>query len=256
MFHRWLKDQSYTPVDLTGAYAGYPLFIIGGNPILDETRPVLHKLSGSGLPTLALNNVLYTYPKPTMWLTADKPVCYAGQFFTRPGIIKFAYMAHRDEIVEATGKTVKEHPMMLFYTSTFECRNMDTFFSEEKAFGWWRSVFPIALQVAWRLGCRRVYLVGCSFDTQGPRHYPWAAKLTDEQVQWSQTTYNQDLRRLQQLKPMLKERNFRIISCTPNSKANKLLPTMFLSRAIQREIRVAAVNPTLPSELKHSSETK
>jgi len=250
VFYRRLNDELFTSADLTNAFVGAPIFIVAASPIINELP--LGELERSALPTLALNNVLYSYPKPTMWLTADKPACYGGHFFARADIIKFAYMNYRDDVVGATGKPLKEHPMQLFYNATED--KSAGFFSEEPAFIWWKSVFPLALQLAWRLGSRRVYLVGCSFDnSSGAYAYAYASKLNEFQAQWSQLTYNDDVRRLRQFEAGFNERGFQVISCTPNSRANKFLPYHPLSDAIEAELRMMP-QPTSISELKHSSE--
>lgn len=250
MLFRRSGEDLYTPVALDDSYSGCPVFVLGGNPILKDLP--LDKLERSRLVTLALNNVPYTYPNPTMWLTADKPVCYGGHFFARPDIIKFAYMNYRDEVVQATGRPLKDHPMTLLYTAA-EAMSYEDFFSDGPAFAWWKSVFPLSLQMSWRLGARRVYLVGCSFSTQQSRPYAWDAKLDGDQTKWSQMTYNQDIDRLRRLAPLFKSRGFEVISCTPDSKANGLFPYVPLGDAISYE-RGRRPRATPLGELKHSSE--
>lgn len=233
-----------------GLFRGCPIFIIGGSPAL-KTLP-LELLSASHLPTLALNNVPYVYPRPTMWLTADKPSCFGGHFFARPDILKFAYMNHRDELVAATGKTLKEHPTTLFYTAAIPT-SMQDFFSEEPPFVWWKSVFPISMQLCWRLGARRVYLVGCSFHNRAGQAYAWDVELTQAQADYSQLTYDEDAARLFVLKPLFESHGLEVISCTPHSRANAMFPYMDLEEAIDREM-AAMPRPSQLSELQHSSE--
>jgi len=252
LFYRCLYERRYTSVDLTNAYSGTPVFIIGGNPSL-KTLP-LDRLESSRLPTLALNNALYVYPNPTMWLTADRPLCYGGHFFARPDITKFAYMNYRDEVVQATGRALKDHPMMLFYTAS-EGEITSGFFEDKPAFTWCKSVFPLALQLAWRAGARRVYLVGCSFLTNGQVPYAWGARLTPPQVTWSQLTYDDDINRLRRLRPIFDAHGFEIVSCTPNSRANEIFPLVDLASAIAVEL-ARLPQPTPVSELIHSSETR
>jgi hypothetical protein len=252
VFYRRLDDDRYTSADLTGTYDGYPIFIIAGNPII-KTLP-LGELEVSRLPTLALNNVPYSYPNPTMWLTADRPVCFGGHFYARPDIIKFALMQYREEEVRTTGKPLKQHPMMFLYnvSTSFD---LGQFFSNVPAFGWWKSVFPISLQLCWRLGARRVYLVGSSFRTRRANPYAWNVKLTRQQTVYSQMTYDEDLVRLKKLQPLFKESGFEVISCTPDSKVNEFMPVMKLEDAIKEELaRMPTAAPF--SSLRHSSETK
>lgn len=249
MVFRWLRDQVFTPSDVTGLFRECPIFIIGGSPIL-KTLP-LELLSSSHLPTLALNNAPYVYSRPTMWVTADKPSCFGGHLFARPDILKFAYMNHKDEIVAATGKTMKEHPTMLLYKLS-EPEEPEDFFSELQPYIWWKSVFPIAMQLCWRLGARRIYLVGCGFHNRAGPAYAWDTELTEGQADYSQATYDADMLRLATLKPLFDQRGFEVISCTPNSRANSMLPYMSLEDAIKRET-AAFPQPSPLSELKHSS---
>lgn len=250
MLFRRLNDELFTSADLTGAYEGSPLFILGGSPALSSLP--LRKLEESRLLTMALNNVPYVYPNPTMWLTADKPACYGGHLFSRADIIKLAYMNYRDEVVEATGKPLKQHPMTLFYTAVSAVRPED-FFNEVPALAWWKSVFPISLQLAWRFGCRRVYLVGCSFTSSRATPYAWDVKLNDFEANWSQLTYNEDLVRLRQFQPLFLEHRFQVFSCTPGSRANDIFPTINLDDAIDHEL-MRMPKPTELGGLKHSSE--
>lgn len=250
MFYRWLRDQVYTIADFSALYRGCPIFIIGGSPLL-KSAP-LSDLEGSRLPTLALNNVPYVYERPTMWLTADKPSCFGGHLFARSDVLKFGNMSRKDDVVQSTGLTVKEHPTLFFYSAA-EPVTLESFFSEAPEFVWWKSVFPIALQLCWRLGARRVYLVGCGFSNRGGETYAWDTELTERQSDYSQRTYNDDIRRLARLKPLFDQRGFEVFSCTPNSRANSILPFITLHDAIKRE-SAATPRPIPSTELTHSSE--
>lgn len=248
--YRWLREQIYTIHDLSGLFRGQPIFILGGSPELNKLP--LDLLGSSRLPTLALNNVPYVYPRPTMWLTADKPSCFGGHFFASSDVLKFAYMNHKDEVVEATGKTVKEHPSMFLYTAV-EAQELQDVFTEQVPFAWWKSVFPIAVQMCLRMGAKRIYLVGCSFHNRVGAAYAWDAKLTSAQADYSQKTYDGDAWRLLNWAPMFRARGIEIVSCTPNSRANGFLPYVDLKDAINRET-AASPRPSPLSDLKHSSE--
>ena len=187
-----------------------------------------------------------------MWLTADKPSCYASHMFDRADIIKFGYMNYRDDVVPATGRPFKDHPMMMFYMAT-SVKCPEDFFNEVPAFGWWKSVFPIALQLAWRLGSRRVYLVGCSFQNSQQKPYAWGVRLNEFQTAWSQGTYNDDIVRLCSLKPLFDQHGFQVFSCTPNSRANSILTQIDLDAAITHELSLRP-QPIPLTGVKHSSE--
>lgn len=250
MFFNWLDGARYTSLDLSGSYSGCPIFILGGNPSL-KTLP-LDKLQESRLPTMALNNVVYSYPNPTMWLTADKPACYASHFFARPDITKFGYMNYREDIVPATGRPFKDHPTTYFYTA-FAAQAPEDFFCNVNGVPWWKSVFPIALHLAWRFGARRVYLLGCAFENDQTRPYAWDVKLNRFQTAWSQATYNEDVDRLKALAPLFLENKFQVFSCTPESRANEIFPLVNLDDAIDYEL-MRLPRPVPTSEVKHSSD--
>lgn len=252
MLYRRLNDSLFTTADLTGAFSGSPMFILGGNPVLKTMD--LGSLAGSNLPTMALNNVPYVYPNPTIWLTADKPVCYGHHMFSRADLIKIGYMNYRNEIVPSTGRPFKDHPMMLFFTG-FKADGVEDFFAEVPGFAWWKSIFPIALQLAWRLGCRRVYLVGCTFNTHQRNPYAWSARINSSQARWNQRTYDEDIQRLKALHPLFVENGFQVFSCTPDSRANEIFPHILLKDAISYELSLLPKAVPL-EDLKHSSETK
>ena len=251
MFYRWRPPNDILMMtDLSNTYMGKALFILGGSPELN--RLPIYLLDEHRLPTMALNNVPYVFPRPTFWLTADKPPCYGSQFYHRTDIIKFARMDHHQCIVPGPPhETLMHYPMVLFYDVKPGKYTEENFLDDGSDVVWWRSVFPISLQLAWRLGFRKVYLVGCGFWTSSDKPYAWDAKLTPPQRDYSQQTYNEDVDKLRSLMPLFKSKGFSVISCTPNSKAT-FLPNMDLESAIKAETALAP-KPTPFDDLKHSS---
>ena len=119
---------------------------------------------------------------------------------------------------------------------------------------WWGSVFPLALQIAWRLGFYRVVLVGCSFKGGvGRPLYAWETALTPDQVSHSLTTYLDDLKRLHSLKPTFLETGFNVVSATPESLANGLLDYLPLEEAVANAMGGVPAEPE-PTTLAHSSD--
>ena len=100
---------------------------------------------------------------------------------------------------------------------------VESFLRVRRDIVWWKSVFPAALQLAWKLGFRRVYLVGCGFHMTAERQYAWRTDLDEAERNWSQNTYNNDINRLKALKPIFDAAGFEVISSTPDSKANGIL---------------------------------
>ena len=219
--------------DLANAYLGQTLFIIGGHKSINKMP--LDLLEQPGIMTMALNNVPYVFPKPTFWLTADKPRCYGGHFYRRPDIIKFARMDSSLDIPhDATpDELLRTFPNLFFYELAADKYNEENFLTEGADFVWWSSVFPIALQMAWRLGFRRVFLVGCAFTTTCKEPYAWDIRLTDRAKTFNQLCYNKDAAYLSKIKPTLDAAGFDVVSCTPNSQINTTCKFMLLERAVQ-----------------------
>jgi hypothetical protein len=215
---------------------GESLFLLGGSPSL-RSLP-LELLRKPGVITLGMNNVPCFFPRPTMWVCADKPLCFSPHIFTSPEITKFTMISRRGLEVPNTGKRIMDCPNVFFYGANdrFTFKN---FLDPNRDLVWWRSVFPIALQLAWRLGFKKVYLVGCEFsmNKKSGEQYAWSTKLTEEQAQYSHNTYCKDVVRLRSLLPTFVRKGFEVISSTPESRANEFLSYVPLAQAVNEALK-------------------
>jgi hypothetical protein len=218
-------------VDLDGFYEGESLFLLGGSPTLKDLP--LELLRQNGIVTLGMNNVPCTF-KPTLWVCADKPQCFSPHIYASPEITKFTMISRRGIEVPGTGRRIMEYPSMLFYGAT-DKYNFRNFLDPGRDLAWWRSVFPIALQLAWRLGFRTVYLTGCGFSMpkQKGKQYAWDTALTPDQANYSQNTYIRDVDRLRSLKPTFDRHGFNVFSSTPGSRANGILRYVPFEEAVE-----------------------
>lgn len=250
MFYRYTPAGARIAVDLEGFYQGQTLFLLGGNPKLLNA---LHLLTLPGVITLAMNNVPAIFHRPTLWIGADKPACFSSRFLARPETLKFTMLSRRDEVID-DGRRVRELPSLLFFGAS-EGATYETFLASRRDLTWWKSTFMLALQLAYRLGFRRVYLVGCAFDMDHKpgKQYAWQTALTQDQVRYSQQTYKRDLERLAQLKPHFDQAGFSVVSATQGSAANRVLGYEDLARVVARA-RDELPGPRQITELPHSSE--
>ncbi len=251
MFYRYTPSGTRIAVDLNGFYRGQTLFLLGGHPSL---RRATHMLGLPGVITLAMNNVPAIFPRPTLWVGTDKPSCFSPRLLSLPETIKFSMISRRDETLADSETKLRDLPGFLFFGAN-ENAALDDFLSPARDLSWWKSTFPIALQLAHRLGFARVHLVGCGFsmDLQAGEQYAWTTDLTLEQVKYSRATYAADLKRLESLKPQFEAAGFAVVSSTPDSRANKILEYEDLLTAVHR-VRDALPAPRAPTEFKHSSE--
>lgn len=247
--YRYSPAGLRTAVDMGGLYHGADLFVVGGSPALRELP--LELIEQPGIVTLALNNVPLAFPRPTMWLTADRPECFSADVYGRAELLKFACLSRREIEVPGTGRRAQDFPASYFYGTTDQT-TPETFLEPGDDLCWWRSVFPIALQLAHRLGFARVFLVGCGFSMDPARPYAWDASLTADQAAYSHATYQADLGRLRALAPRFEAAQFDVVSCTPGSLAHEVLPYLPLAEAVAMA-RGRLPAPTPPRALVHSS---
>ena len=253
MFYRWREPNNILMMtDMANAYLGEDLFIIGGHPNLNKES--LEHLRSPGIMTMALNNVPYVFPSPTFWLTADKPSCYGGQFYHRADVIKFARLDASLEVVPGTAQRLRSFPNLYFYELAADKYDVTNFLTEGVDVAWWKSVFPISIQLAWRLGFRRLFFVGCAFWTSTKTPYAWPVTFTEAQKTANQHTYNSDIERMVSLKPYFEAMKLEIYSCTPDSRLNELFKFMSLGDAAVEAVRHLP-RPTPISSLRHSSES-
>lgn len=251
MFYRWRESEDVlVATDLGGAYCDETLFIIGGHPSIND-QP-LELLNLPGVMTMALNNVPYTFRRPTFWLTADKPNCYGGHFYHRADMIKLARSDTMLDVPNNADRQLRSFPNTLFYELKPDKYEPENFFSEGNDFVWWKSVFPLALQMAWRLGFRRIYLVGCAFWSTVIKPYAWGTQLSMSNHRYTQTTYDEDITKLRKLSPYFDAAALEVISCTPGSRANEVLRYTPLADAVAQVLK-GMPEPTPLEELKHSS---
>lgn len=252
MFYRW-RQGDLVPVDLNGLFQGESLFVLGGNPVLKDLPVDL--LTQPGITTLALNNACCVV-RPNLWLGVDHPECFVPQAYTDPGVVKFTGVSRSGARVPGTGQKVRDCPGFFFF-GVSEDFTYQTFLDDREDFVWWQSVFPIALQLAYRLGFRRVNLVGCGFNMnrEAGKQYAWDTSLSEDQVRYSLKTYQLDLCRLLWLQPVFACNGLKVTSCTPGSLANSFLPFLPLEEAVRQSLD-RQPDPIDTKELRHSSEFK
>jgi len=216
MFYRFVKSGVRLPLDLDDMYQDEACFIAGGAPVLEDFAKLLH---GRRPPILAINNAATTVPA-TFWVGGDKPDCIDRSILCDPTLLKFGVISRRDYAVE--GRPWKLWPGTLFF-GTKDGFNQRNFLDRHRDMCWWKNTFFLALQLAYRLGFRTVYLVGCGFKMEKESQYAWKTALTDEEVAWNQRLYNNSLIRLKELKPLFEKKGLRVVSSTPGSLANDIL---------------------------------
>ena len=215
------------PIDLDNLFSG-SCFIAGGHPSLLKEN--LELLKQPGITVISMNNTASTIPT-NIFVCADKPKCYSKKILLDPRIMKFAMISRRDLLVN--DKKMTELPNMFFYGATEKHFNLHNFLNPYRDIWWIKNVMPITLQIAYRLGFRKVYLIGCAFKISKDEQYSYKTKLTEHQINYNNRTYGNFVEKMKLLKKHFKEKNFEIISCTQNSALNEFYPFIKFEDAIK-----------------------
>lgn len=252
IFYRYSADGGRIPMDFDGTYEGETLFIAGGAPSLAD-EPNLDRLAEPGINVLAINNTAATLDNAmNLWLGSDKPKCYSDRILKDPRIMKFAMISRKD--LDVGGTPWKQLPNTFFFGTCDKFTN-ENFLMPHRDFVWWKNTFYIALQIARRLGFKKVYLVGCSFQISKDKQYSYDIELTGPETEWNQRVYGKTVDRLKLLKPVLDAGGLEVISATPDSMINDDYPAVTFDAAIDDALKDFPADYKL-HECVHSSALK
>lgn len=224
-----VRKLARLPLDFRSTYSG-ACFLVGGGYQLPEVK---HKLDNPSIFTMAMNNAATQFT-PNLWVGADSPDHYSPSIMLNPTIMKFLYMRYVDE--HAIGGVPASSLPNTYFMARHDFEIKD-FFTSRNAFGWWKNVHMLALEVLYYLGFRTVYMVSCglSIDARGP--YGYESDLAPAEIAFNKVTYAHvvaDVRALHR-EAAIPPQKLDMISCTPDSKLNDFLPYVELDDAIQRE---------------------
>lgn len=234
MFYRYTIAGGRIPMDFEDAFGGV-CFIAGGAPsLLNED---ISKLGKPGMNVLAINNTAAAVPC-NFWLGCDKPECYSPRIVMDPSIMKFVMISRRDRMIRPDKfheYKWKDIPNTYFFgtSNKFTINNL---LYQHRDFVWWKNSFYIALQIAYRLGFRTVYLVGCGFKLNKDRHYSFNKKLEEDEFNWNTRLYSQTVEKMKELKPHFDKMNFKVISATPDSELNGFYPVETFDQAVENAL--------------------
>ncbi len=235
MFFRY-DGEIRKSMDLDNVFSG-ACFLLGGSPCLMDSKD---KIANQPIIKMAMNNAA-TIVRPDLWVGADISKNYSTSVLVDPGVMKFTYISRRDN--QVNGRKWKEMPNTYFMSSKQTKPN--EFFLRGRDFSWDKNVFVLAIQLAYRLGFRKVYLLGCSFKIAQDKQYCYETRLDKAQVEYNQKTYNVAIRQVRSLLGPAKDAGFEIISCTTDSKINEIVPFIDLDQALRDELSTIPAHDTV-----------
>ena len=246
MFYRYIGTRR-KPADIDNLFRG-ACVLVGGGPQYTEC---LDALKNPNILTMAMNNTAVSF-RPDLWIGCDQAANYSNSILLNPTIMKFAQLNRMGcELTDRPGVKWRTLPNTFFFPikSDFPFRS---FFHRGKYFGWWKNVFLAALLVIYRLGFNKVYTVGCGFHITVKDQYGFPSNLDEGQVKYNQRTYNLAVNQVRAILPYAVEANFEIISCTPGSKLNDIVPYEPFEKVCEELIAKVPMHDTL--NVKHPKE--
>jgi len=237
MFFRY-EGERKKAIDLDNIFAGESCILVGSAPSLKEQ---IHLLQDPRLTTMAMNNAASMFT-PTLWIGADPAQNYSNAIFSVPSIMKFNYCNlskpdRHTSRVGGTGPRLLDLPNMYFIEGRANVK-AEEYFAKGRQFVWWKNVFMVALQTLYRLGFKTVYLAGCSMKISNSEQYAYDCKLDAEKVQYNQSVYRRQIHDLSRVLDVRRRQGvkFDVISCTPDSALNEIIPFIDLQDVTTRTL--------------------
>lgn len=174
MFFRLTPDGRRHQVDLVHHYAGpfaTSCWIVGGGPSLTDLP--LDEIAASSAPVFAVNLAGSRLLRPTFWTAYDPSARFHRSTYLDAGVQKFVPRGRAMDLVPETTFKVADCPNTLFFD--MEGRDYATAIAagQSRVLDWCDS-FVLALDIAYRLGFRRLYLAGCDMHV----------RASQEQLAW------------------------------------------------------------------------
>lgn len=237
-------------------YKGGTLFLAGGAPSL--LKEDISKLGQPGISLMAINNTASIFPFGVdFWIGCDKPGCYSPRILLDPRPMKFSIIAKKRFTFmpnQFREYRLQDCPNMYFF-GTHEKFTHNTLLKKDRDFVWWKNTFWVAIQIAYRLGFRKVYLIGCSFNIGEGKHYSYDFTLDEYQKNYNQRLYAQTITLMNLAKQHFDEKGFQVISATPDSTLNDTYPCVSFDDAIEEALKDFPREYAI-DRCKHSSEYK
>ena len=211
MFYKFLKDGRRQQIDLRNVYEDGTLFLLAGAPSLKDEP--LELLNRPGIVTMGINNSPSVY-RPQLWVSGDRPECFAPGIAKDTGMLKFASYSRRD--LKVHGKKWKHYPGTLFYSTDSKVKD-DMYLEPGNNIAWWHSTWWVALQLAWKLGFRDVYMLGAEFKIKD-KVYAWDADLSEKEISGNKRLYHHEAKKMRKLKPLFDRKGLRLHNCSTTSE--------------------------------------
>jgi hypothetical protein len=167
VFYRLHTDGTRQDIDLAGQFAGparTACWIVGGGPSLSALP--CEAIARSPAAKLAINLGGAQLIRPTLWTSYDPSARFHRSVYLDASIWKFVHARRAMDLVPETTFKVCECPGVAFFDRDPQRGFADLLTSSAAAIVDWNDSFVQAIDVAYRLGFRVLYLAGCDFHVR------------------------------------------------------------------------------------------
>ena len=241
---RFFYRADGTPVDLVDLFAGQAVFLIGNGPSFANVDHSL--LQKPGIVTMTINNGGHLF-RSDLWIAEDAPHKFMPSIWTDPRITKFtAYRLRRRHLrdLESGGHCkmrVADCPNVIYHRRG--ARLDPKTWATEKVCQWGRrrgkkrrcATLMAAFHILFKLGFRRVYLLGADFHMSASNPYFFAQSYNQRTIDNNNLLLAAIREMLQDLLPVFVAHGFEVYNCTKESQLS-LFPKMELVEAVSKHI--------------------
>ncbi|GIX05581.1 MAG: hypothetical protein KatS3mg114_1450 [Planctomycetaceae bacterium] len=172
LFHRWDLTGQLQPLGLEQLWGGAQppaCWIMGTGPSWQQLPSA--EIGRSPWPRWALNHFPPSQPPPQFFTAYDPPPRFARQVWRDARILKLIPQRWADILLPGTSLAVCECPGVIFFTSDADREPQQLLAPQAGGIADFRDTFLQALELAWWLGFRRLYAVGCEFRVEPPAEW-------------------------------------------------------------------------------------
>jgi hypothetical protein len=213
-------------LDLVDLHAGRSLFLVLNGPSL--TGFDWARLKQPGICTFGINNGAHLL-RPNFWTSVDDPSRFMESIWRDPTITKFVPMSHFQKPIWDRERNTFSRELVRSFPNVVGYRRNEAFSPDkwliEDTINWGnhskrgggRSVMLASLRIAFLLGFRKVYLLGCDFYMDETKHYWFPEQRSANAISNNTNSYSLMRGFFNRLQPKFLEAGFEVFNCNPQS---------------------------------------
>ena len=208
-------------------------------------------LQMGGVMSMAVNNAA-TVVSTNLWCGGDNPACYAPEIFENAALTKLAPLPMAETTVN--GKQYFQYPNLFFYVPEKDVP-WHRFLEKSPSVPWYHNTLFSSIHIAYMLGFRRIYLVGCDFGFKS-EVYAYQTQLSEEEKDWNRRLYKYQAEELIGLKPLFDQGGLEIVEVATRSHLGGTYRRVWMSDAVKEEWNAmfkSERGPKMTMSLPHSS---